>query len=214
MKLKLVICLVCVVLPIRLYAFDQSPQSFYCPQKHGYVNVGMSAEQVLAACGEPLSRQDSNNPVYVRVPVKQLIYNNMGTDRPYAWYIHSWDFSSLRSGSGGVQMEMNIIDYKVKLIRINGSNSNATSACNGINIEINDSVAKVYNACGTPAMVNNTFVNMQTTPTMKPQLWIYQANEYQQPFTLPSLMANYKKSTYLIRIHTNDRDYRGYHRIL
>ncbi|MBA2649928.1 MAG: DUF2845 domain-containing protein [Legionella sp.] len=178
MKLTGIFSLVFLILPMSLYGV----QSYYCPQNHQYINVGMSADQVVSACGEPLSRQNANNPVTVRVPVQQLIYNNQGAEQPFAAQTNYW--APLKTGNGGVQLEVNIVDYRVKLIRINGSNSNAASVCQGINIQIGDSVAKVYNACGAPSVVNNSYINQVTTPATPPQLWIYQAGDYQAPFSL------------------------------
>ena len=58
-------------------------QSFYCPQNHGYINVGMSPDQVIGACGEPLSKQQSNQPITQRVPVQQLIFNAVGGQKAF-----------------------------------------------------------------------------------------------------------------------------------
>ena len=44
-------------------------QSYYCPQNHGYINLGMTPDQVMAACGQPISQQDSKDPVYQKIPV-------------------------------------------------------------------------------------------------------------------------------------------------
>lgn len=176
MKLKTLTLIFCF-LPLRLCAFD----SYYCQQGHGYAKLGMTVDEVLAACGEPISRQDANNPILVKVPVRQMIYNNQGTDLPYYWYNTYW--APLKSGSGGVQMEMNIVDNRVRLVRVNSSDSNQATVCNGVTIRQGDSVARVYSACGSPSIQNNSFINQVVTTTTKPQIWIYQLNEFQPQVT-------------------------------
>ncbi|CAM2970301.1 DUF2845 domain-containing protein [Legionella worsleiensis] len=47
------------ILPFSLLA----DQSYYCPQNHAYINIGMTADEVIAACGQPVSMQDSNQPL-------------------------------------------------------------------------------------------------------------------------------------------------------
>lgn len=63
---------------LSLPSITWADQSFYCPQKNGYINVGMSEAQVIGACGQPLSKQASNTPIMRKIPVQQIIYNNMG----------------------------------------------------------------------------------------------------------------------------------------
>ena len=72
MKLKCAISLLSLGASFNVMA----AQAVYCPQNHGYINVGMTPDQVIAACGQPLSQQDSNQPVYQQIPVQQLFYNN------------------------------------------------------------------------------------------------------------------------------------------
>lgn len=154
-------------------------QSYYCPQNHGYINIGMEPQQVVAACGEPLSRQDSNQAVVQKVPVKQLMYNNMGSSKVF------YGVWSIPTGTNsGAQLEVNIVDNKVKSVNVNGSSTNAFSLCNGTNIQIGDSVSKVYGSCGNPSVVNNTFINQPVQSNQKPQIWIYQPGQYQSPITL------------------------------
>jgi len=174
MKLKLVMSLVFALIPLCLFA----DQSFYCPQNHRYINVGMTPDQVIAACGQPISQQDSNQPLLQKIPVQQLIYNNKGTDTAF---FGVWN---IPTGSGGAQLQIDIVDNKVKAINLNGSNNNALSICGNANIEIGDPVGKVYGACGSPALVNNTYVNQFIQTTQKPQIWIYQPGEYQPNISL------------------------------
>ncbi len=154
-------------------------QSFYCPQHAGYIKVGMSQTQVLAACGEPLSKQESNQPATERVAVQQLLYNNEGSQTAF------YGVWSLPVGTnGGAQLEIDVINNKVSAIRINGSDSNAFSICGGASIETGDSVGAVYSACGNPALVNHTFINQPIQSNQKPVKWIYQPGQYQSPITL------------------------------
>lgn len=154
-------------------------QSYYCPENHGYINLGMTPDQVIASCGQPLSQQQSNQPVMQQVPVQQLMYNNMGSRKVF------YGVWSIPTGTNsGAQLQVNIVDNKVKSVNINGSGTNAFSICGGISIQVGDPVSKVYGACGNPSVVNNTFINQPLQSNTKPQIWIYQPGQYQSPITL------------------------------
>lgn len=163
------------LLPLSLFA---DTQSFYCPQNHGYINIGMTPDQVIAACGQPLSQQDSNQPVLQKVPMQQLIYNNKGTSTAF------YGVWNMPTGNGGVQLQIDIMNNKVRSIKINSSDSNAASICEGNSIQVGDPVEKVYYACGSPSLTNNTYVNQVVPSAEKPKVWIYQPGEYQAPVTL------------------------------
>lgn len=152
---------------------------FYCPQNHGYINVGMTSEQVMSACGQPLTKEDASTPVMQQVPVLQLIYNSMGA--PTAFY-GVW---TLPVGVGtGAQLEVDVIDNKVRSVRLNGSSTNAFSICGGQSVQIGDPVGKVYGACGSPNLVNRTYINQPVPSNHKPEIWVYQPGEYQSPIRL------------------------------
>ncbi|CEK09779.1 DUF2845 domain-containing protein [Legionella hackeliae] len=154
-------------------------QSMYCPQNHGYINIGMSPDQVLNACGQPLSRQESNTPVMQKVPVLQLLYNNKGSQSAF------YGVWSLPVGvNSGAQLEIDIIDNKVSAVRLNGSQTNAFSICGGSMVQVGDPVGKVYGSCGNPSLVNNTFINQPIQSNQKPEIWVYQADKFQTPFRL------------------------------
>ncbi|MFC3908538.1 DUF2845 domain-containing protein [Legionella dresdenensis] len=179
-----------MLLPCFLWA----AQSIYCPQNHGYINVGMTEAQVVAACGQPLSKQESNKPVMVQVPMLQLYFNNQGANRAFygVWAIPIGIGNPNRSGykpfggnsGGGVKVETDIVDNKVKAIRINGTDVNAFSVCRGTNIQVGDQVGMVYGACGTPSLINRTFIYQPVPSRNKPQIWVYQASQYQSPMSL------------------------------
>ncbi len=105
-------------------------QQFYCPQNAAYITINMTQAQVLAACGQPLTKQSTDGPVTQRVPVKQLFYTTFNTGSVYpglnSAFYQQW---SLPSGSTGVNLQVNIINNKVSAINLNGSNSNAMSLC-------------------------------------------------------------------------------------
>ncbi|MBA2655859.1 MAG: DUF2845 domain-containing protein [Tatlockia sp.] len=154
-------------------------QSFYCPQNHGYINLGMTGDQVIASCGQPLSKQDSNRPVMQKVPVQELTFNSMGAQKVF------YGVWSIPTGTdSGARLQVNIVDNKVKSVSINGSATNAFSICGGISIQAGDPASKVYGACGTPSIVNNSFINQPLLSNAKTQVWIYQPSQYQSPITL------------------------------
>ncbi|STX52306.1 Protein of uncharacterised function (DUF2845) [Legionella busanensis] len=174
-----------------LLAFSQQ-QSVYCPQNHGFINIGMSQTQVMSACGQPLSKQQSNQPFTQKVPVQQLIYNNQG-DRTAFYGVWALPIGNTNYGGaptfggnsgGGAQLQVNIMNNKVSSITMNGSSTNAFSICGGRSVEVGDPVSIVYNACGTPSLVNHTYINQVVPSSTKPEIWVYQADQYQKPMSL------------------------------
>lgn len=163
------------LIPFSLFA---DTDSYYCPQNHQYINLGMTPDQVIAACGQPLSQQDSNQPVLQKVPVQQLIYNNMGSSTAF------YGVWNVRTGTGGSRIEISVVNRKVKDIKLNSSDSNAVSLCGGNSIQVGDPVEKVYSACGSPSSVNNTYINEIVPTAQKPQVWIYQPGQYEPTVTL------------------------------
>lgn len=174
MKLTYKASLALFILPYSLFA----DQSLYCPQNHAFINVGMTMDQVIAACGQPASQQESNQPVTQKIPVQQLIYNNKGASTAF------YGVWNLPTGSGGAQLEIDIVNKKVKNIRLNSSDSNAASICGGNSIQIGDPVEKVYYSCGSPSVTNNSFINEIVPTAQKPQVWIYQPGQYEPAVTL------------------------------
>lgn len=174
MKLKYTISLLSLTISFNVMA----AQSVYCPQNHGYINVGMTPDQVIAACGQPLSQQDSNQPIYQQVPVQQLFFNNQGASSAF------YGVWNLPTGNGGAQLQVDVMDNKVKAIKLNGSDSNAFSICGGASIQVGDPVSKVYGACGSPSVTNNTFTKIPIPSPHKPVIWIYQPGQYQPAISL------------------------------
>lgn len=174
MKRNFIASISLFALPLSAFAAE----SFYCPQNHGYINVGMTEQQVISACGQPLSKQESNQPLLRKVPVQQLIYNNKATDTAF------YGVWNLPTGSGGTTLKVEVVDRQVRAVTINGNNSNAFSICNGANIQVGDPVSRVLGSCGNPSVVNNTFVNQMVPTANKPTVWLYQASEFQQPVSL------------------------------
>jgi hypothetical protein len=181
MKAKILLTLSVSLLP---FAADAA-QSIYCPQNAGYINVGMTESEVIGACGQPLSKQKPMTPIMQKVPAKQLIYTALNTGSVYpglnATYYQQW---SMPSGTSGINLNIQIINNKVSGVSINGSSTNAMSVCSGVSIVAGDSVNKVYSACGSPSMVNNTFINQLLPPESTSEVWVYQVDQYQAPISL------------------------------
>ncbi len=180
-------------------------QQLYCPQHSGYISVGMTEEQVLGACGAPLSKQSPNTPVTEKVPVTQLIYSSLNSGGAYqglnSAYYNQW---SLPSGTSGIVLQVSIINNKVSAInmsnsndnslnvkntnvstiQISGANTNAASICGGGSLNVGDDVNKVYSACGSPTMTNTSYINQVIPSSNKPEVWIYQIDKYHSPFSL------------------------------
>ncbi|MGL5741062.1 MAG: DUF2845 domain-containing protein [Legionella sp.] len=182
-----------LILPFSLFA---DAQSIYCPQNHGYVNIGMTADQVIASCGQPVSQQESSQPVYQKIPMQQLIYNNAGASTAFSgvWQVPGqqsagsgsafYNVWNIPAAGSGAQLEVDVVNQKVRSIKLNGSDSNAVSICSGANIQPGDPVQKVYYSCGSPTLTNNTFINEVVHGAGKPQIWIYQPGQYQPAVTM------------------------------
>ena len=200
MRLPFLMKLSLSLLPITA-AFAET--SVYCPQKSGYINVGMTQDQVLAACGEPMNRQTSDRPITQKVPVTQLIYPTLNQGSPVYPQLNSAFYNqwSLPSGSRGTSLEIDVINDKVSSIHLNGRGTNAMSICGGSQpqsngqtdltgggtIAVGSNINDVYNACGSPSYVNNTFIYQTVPSAHKPEIWIYQVNQYQSPYSLTFL---------------------------
>lgn len=174
MKVRLISCLALVAIS----PFLQADDSLYCPQNHAYISVGMSTDQVISACGEPVSKKESDLPLIQKVPVQQLIYNHKGTSTGF------YGVWNIPTGNGGTSLKIDIVNNKVKSIQLDGSDSNAVSICGSTSIQEGDAVGKVYGACGNPSLVNSSFLKEAVPTASKPQIWIYQPGQYQQPVNL------------------------------
>ena len=158
----------------------------YCPQRSGYINVGMTEEEVINACGQPISKQKSNLPAMQQIPVKQLIYTSLnGGSSAYPGLNSAfYDQWSLPSGSTGVSLQVDIINNKVSAVRINGSGTNAVSICQGQSIKVGDNPNQVYSACGAPNLINSTFINQPIPSKTQPEIWVYQLDQFHPAINL------------------------------
>lgn len=169
-----------------------SDQSLFCPQRNGYINTGMSQDQVIGACGQPLSKQESNSPIMQKVPMQQVIYNNVGQKTAFygVWAIpigqtnppNPQPFGN--NNGGGAQMQVNIVNNKVYSMTLNGGDTNAFSICGGRNIQVGDPAGAVYGACGAPSLVNQTFINVPIQSEKPAEIWTYKPGAYQPAFRL------------------------------
>jgi len=159
-------------------------QPFYCPQKHGYVRIGMTESEALAACGEPTSKEKSQKSAVEQVPVTQLIYTTLNPDPVYRGYELVYRMWSLPIGSQGSSLEIDIIDQKIVAIRLNGEGTNASSICNNRSFAVGDPGDAAFSACGNPSHVNKTFINRTIRSKSKPITWTYSTDPYQPTFRL------------------------------
>ena len=151
----------------------------YCPNKSGYIQVGMSADQVLAACGNPTSHTEMNTQAMQNLPIKQILFNNQGSSSAFYGV---WNLST--SSTGTASLEVDIVNNAVYALKLNGSTINSTSLCQGQTINVQDPEVKVYNLCGTPSSINNTFITVPVPSQTKPQQWFYQSSPYQPSLRL------------------------------
>lgn len=169
---------ICSLLALSLSpAFAAS--SFFCPGNNQTISIGMTEAQVSAACGEPMSKQKSQNDATEKVPVQQLIYREAGGQKAFygVWKIST----GVNTGS---QLVISVINNKVAQILMNGGGTNINSICEYGSFTVGDPVSKVYAACGSPSSVNNTFIHKALPGVKKPETWIYNFGHYQTPLRL------------------------------
>jgi hypothetical protein len=183
-RVYLVLAGLSLLCPFTTYAVD----SMYCPGNHGTIRVGMNTDEVISACGQPASIVKSKQGAMIQVPVTQLMYTTLDSGAVYEGLNSTYQMWSLPSGSKGVSMQISIMDNKVSAVTIGGSGSNASTLCGGTPIQVGDPADNVYSACGSPSVVNQTFIN-QPIPgnKAKPEVWTYQTDPYSPPFHLTIL---------------------------
>ena len=166
------------LLLITSFAAYAGPSQMYCPQKQGYIKIGMTTAQVVSACGQPLSKKKMNRPATEKVPMQQLFYNHDGHSTAFygVWKINT--------GHSSNNLEVDVIDEKVVTIKLNGGNANVLSMCAGQAIQPGDPVSMVYDSCGNPSRINQTYINKAIQSNTKPESWTYQSSAYQAPFSL------------------------------
>lgn len=173
------------VISFSFTSITYGADSFYCPQNHAYINVGMSQEDVLEACGEPSSRKAGANTVTQQVPVVQLVYStlNAGPVDFYQGIAPIYQQWNLHSGSQGVNVQVDVVNNKVKDITMNQEHTNGLSACSGGSFQVGDDISEVIAACGSPNIVNNSYINQPVPKELQPENWTYDI-PYQPPVTL------------------------------
>ena len=165
-----------------LPAITLAAQSLYCPENKGYINLGMTMDQVIAACGQPISKKISNRPATVRVPLQQMTFSSLPTGDTVPGNSSVYQMYTLpEAGNMGEQgtLQVDVVDDKVYSVQVNGSSANAMSICNGVSIQIGDPVSEVTNACGAPSLTNTTFIERTIPGVKNPDIWIYQFDQYQ-----------------------------------
>jgi hypothetical protein len=161
---------------------EQAP--FYCPQKHGYIRIGMTEAQVLSLCGTPRSKETSKSSAVKQVEVTQFVYSTLNPEPVFRGYELIYNTWSLPVGSNGNNLEVSVIDGKIHSIQFNGSDTNASSVCGNRSFAVGDLADTALSACGNPSMVNKTFINQSIPSKTKPVTWTYYTDQYQPTFKL------------------------------
>jgi hypothetical protein len=146
----------------------------------------MTQDQVIASCGQPSRIQDTGQPVMQQVPVVQLVYSTINQGPPMNFYpglAPVYQMFSLPSGSTGINIQVNLVNNRIASISVNNASTNASNACSGGSFQVGDTINDVYNACGNPSMINNTYINQPVPKSQNPQAWYYDF-QYQPSVTL------------------------------
>lgn len=160
--------------------------SVYCPAGAQSIQVGASIDQVIQACGQPISQQVSNDPITQQIPMTQLLYNSVKVSAPFqfrAGLSNIYNTYTLPTNQNAVRFEVDVVNNQVYAIRMNGTGTNGLSICGGVQIQKGDPVGKVYGACGNPDSINQSFIDQPIQTQSKPQKWVYQFSPYQPAVT-------------------------------
>ena len=182
MKLKIIffLCVFFIISPS--FAEDM----MYCSENQAYIKLGMTEQQVISACGQPLSKHKGAGQVTRRVPVKQLIYTwlNSNIANQGGGIKNIYTTYSLPQAPTSLTLHVDIMNGKISNIRTSGTSPNQMTLCDASSFKIGDDASAVTQACGEPSSVNETFVNQPIPSSEKPEIWVYKPGQYQQPFSL------------------------------
>ena len=154
-----------------------------------YINKGMSVMQVVNACGQPSYKRLKHEPVVEKIPMTQLTYNSLNSRSMYQGLDPVYQAFELPMGGMAARVEVDVVNNIVTGIRVNGSSTNALSLCDNANVQVDSSVEDVYDACGVPTIVNETFITKVVPQSDHPEVWTYQT-QY-----MPDMSLTFVKGT-------------------
>ena len=67
----------------EMYSTPQTDSTTYCPQTHAYIQMGMTQDEVISACGQPTQKTQLNTPLMKKIPITQLVYTTVAPSNPY-----------------------------------------------------------------------------------------------------------------------------------
>ena len=141
---------------------------FLCANTYRYIQVGMTLDQVRAACGEPTSASEKRGSDIQQEDVEEWVYN---LDYP-------------RLGEGPRQMlQLVIQDGKVASMSMAGSAWTSNQGCRGNPIKIGDNAANIQSLCGAPTFINRGKQNVNRG-VIKYTTWTYDFGPYKPKATL------------------------------
>lgn len=187
MKINVISVLGSLLIPQICLAMAVSEETLYCPAHQGYIKTGMTQDEVVAACGKPVSTDSANVPVMQRVPMTQLTYQSVNTVNTVQGHVDLYNLWSLPvAGKSTIPgtIAFDVINDHISAIHVNGSDTNVQSLCGGVYVQIGQPVSVAYQNCGNPTMVNQTFVTQQVPSNDDPVVWVYQFDKYQAPLSL------------------------------
>lgn len=198
--MRLSLNLVLVLSSLASIAHADNVQGFFCPQGNSYIQLGMTSDQVKAACGQPQFLQNEGANLVQNVPVTRLTYNNINKGSVYYWNLNKvYNQFGLPSGTIVTPLTVLIMDDKIKSINFNGNDVQTTGACafsgsttfagnssptSDISIGVGDTMDKVIAACGNPDYTDNSYMQVPISARDKPELWTYKLDQYSPSFNL------------------------------
>lgn len=151
--------------------------STYCPTQGGYIKLGMTMPQVMAACGKPIDVQKSRTFATRNVAIQQLIYR-MDTTSGRGNVVFN-------TGTSNGNLMFTISANKVESISLNGVDTKGTTMCPNTALQVGSSAQDVIDACGQPSIVNNSYKQIsQGNQQIQQEIWTVSTGDYSPKLTL------------------------------
>jgi outer membrane protein assembly factor BamE (lipoprotein component of BamABCDE complex) len=152
--------------------------STYCPIQGGYIKVGMTIPQVMAACGKPIDVQKSRTFATRNVAIQQLIYRIGESTGGRGNVVFPTD-----TNSGNLMFTISA--NKVESISLNGVDTKGTTMCPDTALQVGSSAQDVIDACGQPSIVNNSYKQIsEGSQQIQQEIWTVSTGDYSPKLTL------------------------------
>lgn len=134
---------------------------FMCPSTYKYVNIGDTEGQVLASCGDPLSKKQSEQSAAEKMNVETLVY--------------AIQADGTTNAPVDPRYELTFADNRLIRIKSESGESESMDVCRGETVRLGASIYDVISFCGTPVnRFSGQIKGDETQVKVKAEDWFYQ----------------------------------------